>query len=96
MIVIGFNVMEKFYKKHSKAKTPLLAWKKVVESTNFMNLVDLQKTFPSADYVKPYTIFNIGGNKFRLVVIVTYAAGVVKIDRIMTHAEYDKWNKSRR
>ncbi len=49
----------------------------------------------TADYVKPYTIFNIGGNNFRLIAEISYLEKTIIIDSIFTHAEYDKemWKK---
>ena len=49
----------------------------------------LRKTFPSADYVcHRYTIFNVSGNKYRLITILNYEAQVGVIKQIWTHAEY--------
>jgi mRNA interferase HigB len=45
------------------------------------------------DYVPPYTIFDIGGNNYRLVVIVRYRFKKVFVHKVMTHREYDDWNK---
>jgi len=43
--------------------------------------------------VTPFTIFNIAGNKFRLIAIVHYSTGSVFIRQMLTHSEYDKWSK---
>ncbi|HSE86741.1 MAG TPA: type II toxin-antitoxin system HigB family toxin [Candidatus Binatia bacterium] len=58
-------------------------------------LVELKKTFGSADQVKPHMVFNISGNKYRLIAIVDYALQSVSIERVLTHAEYDegRWRK---
>jgi len=66
-----------------------------VESNSFRHLVELKKTFGSADQVKPYTVFNIAGNKFRLIAVVDYALQSVSVECMLTHAEYDegRWRK---
>ena len=66
-----------------------------IESNSFKHFVDLTKTFGSADQVKPYTVFNISGNKYRLITIVDYALRFVLIECMLTHAEYDeaRWRK---
>jgi mRNA interferase HigB len=46
--------------------------------------------FPSADYVRPYTVFNIGGNNCRLIAAISCFEKTIIIDSILTHAEYDK------
>lgn len=52
--------------------------------------MDVRKDFPHADLVGGLTVFNIGGNDFRLVVDIWYAGQVVYVKSVMTHAEYDK------
>ena len=41
----------------------------------------------------PYSVFNVGGNNYRLVVIVRYRFNKVFVQKVMTHREYDDWNK---
>jgi mRNA interferase HigB len=56
----------------------------------WQNLAELKQTFPSADLVKKFTVFNIGGNKYRLIVYIDYECQIIFIRHILTHAEYDK------
>ncbi|TMI36703.1 MAG: type II toxin-antitoxin system HigB family toxin, partial [Betaproteobacteria bacterium] len=46
----------------------------------------------SADYVPPYTIFDVGGNKYRIVTAIHYNRRKVYIRHVLTHAEYDRWS----
>ena len=66
-----------------------------MESNSFKHFVDLKKTLGSADQVKPYTVFDISGNKFRLIAVVDYALQSVSIECVLTHAQYDeeRWRK---
>lgn len=90
MILIGINELHDFFKKHVQSKSALIAWAKLVSEGYYTSFNQLRKTFPSADYVYHiYTIFNISGNKYRLVTMINYDAQVVMIKRIWTHAEYD-------
>jgi mRNA interferase HigB len=86
-IIVGFE------EKHGDAKSPLETWARLIENNDFEHLQDLKQTIKSADYVKPWTVFNIGGNKYRLICVVNYEVKKVVIHDIMTHAEYDrgKW-----
>jgi mRNA interferase HigB len=93
MTVVGKQILEKFIKKHARAGASLRPWLAEAECSEWKTTQDIRSRFNSADFLSDNrVVFNIGGNKFRLVVIAYYAAGILKIDRIGTHAEYDKWN----
>jgi mRNA interferase HigB len=66
-----------------------------MESNSFKHFVELKKTFGSADQVKPYTVFDISGNKYRLIAVVDYGLQSVAVESVLTHAEYGKgrWRK---
>lgn len=92
MKVVGKTILEDFIKKHSRAKSPLSAWLQDAEDSTWKTPKDIKNRYNSADFLSDNrVIFNIGGNNFRLVVIVRYQNGIVMIDRIGTHAQYDKW-----
>ena len=89
MILVGKDKLHGFFKKHAQSKKPLTTWSKLVEESHYKDFNHLRKTFPSADYVHHrYTIFNISGNKYRLVAILNYEAQVIVIKQVWTHAEY--------
>ncbi len=56
----------------------------------FSDINNLRETFASADYVDGLTVFNIGGNKYRLIVTIHYNRHKVYIRNILTHEEYDR------
>ena len=62
----------------------------MIETNSFKHLVELLKTFGSADYVKPYTVFDISGNKHRLVALVDYGLQTVSVEHVLTHEVYDE------
>jgi len=64
-------------------------------TTDFGSFAELRRVFSSADQVGKFTIFNIGGNKYRLIAAIHYNRKKVYIRHILTHAEYDlgRWNK---
>ena len=59
------------------------------------SLVDVRKTYPHADAVGEFTVFNIGGNKYRLATYINYRTGKVYIRHVMTPEAYSKedWKK---
>ncbi len=92
MRVIGTIILDKFSRKHAQSKTPLSAWLAEAQANTWQTTQDVKKRYPSASILsKNRIVFNIGGNKFRLVVVIRYQNGVVQVLRIGTHAEYDKW-----
>ena len=88
--LIGRERISGFFQKHPDSAASLKAWQKNMEANGFQNPVELKRVFGSADYVKPYTVFNVGGNKYRLIGSVDYELGTVFIENVLTHAEYDK------
>ncbi len=98
MHVISQTALEGFWNVHPDAQASLRVWYKRVEKTNFTNLVELQQVFPSADLVGNFIIFNIGGNKYRLIAYVDFEFQKVFIRHVLTHVEYDKekWKRNDR
>jgi mRNA interferase HigB len=84
-----------FGAKYPEAAQPLDRWYRIVKRTDFVSFADLRRIFPSADQVGKLTVFNIGGNKFRLITYIVYASRRVYIRKVLTHKEYDegKWKE---
>jgi len=95
MHVISMKKLREFWEQHPEAEEPLRAWYRIVKKASWENFTDVRAVFPSADVVGHRQeghriVFNIGGNKFRLVVIVFFERGSVYIRHVLTHAEYDR------
>ncbi|WP_414518850.1 type II toxin-antitoxin system HigB family toxin [Nostoc sp. PCC 9305] len=90
MHIISRARLVEFWEKHSNAQTSLRLWYKLTSVAEWQNLVELRQTFPSADQVGNFTVFNISGNNYRLITLVDYKCQKVFIRHILTHAEYDK------
>lgn len=84
-----------FAKKHPYASTPLDTWYRIVKRSDISNFSELRGIFPSADKVDNLTVFNIGGNKIRLISAIHYNTQCLYIRHVLTHKEYDdgKWKK---
>lgn len=96
MHVIAKPALVGFWVKHPDAESPLQAWYRTMESRVFANFNDLRATFASADYVDGLTVFNIGGNKYRLIAAIHYNRRKVFIRVLLTHTEYDRGDWKRR
>ena len=96
MHVIAKPILVGFWLRHPDAASSLRAWYRLMESMSFRHLADLRRTFASVDQVDGLTVFDIGGNKYRLIAAVHYNRQKVYVRAVMTHAEYDLGNWKRR
>jgi mRNA interferase HigB len=89
-----FGRPDKELKRFSAARGPYAVWERVVTSSRWTRFEDVRLTRPDADRVGTCYVFNLGGNKFRLIAKIRFAAGgregVVDVRALLTHAEYDK------
>lgn len=95
MHVISRKALREFWQAHPDAKTSLTRWYKIVKSAEYQTLVELRETFPSADLVGNFVVFNISGNHYRLITSIHFNRGKLYIRDVLTHADYDKgkWKK---
>jgi len=93
MRIIAVSTLREFWSRPGRrdAEQPLRAWVHIVKSAEWSNPTDVKKMFRSADIVaNDRVIFDIGGNKYRLVASVHYRGKRVYVRFIGTHAEYDR------
>src|SRR5579863_9551277 len=95
MRVIKPSRVKQHAREYPDASTGLDAWLKATEAANWRNLQEVRRQFPQADAAtveskRIVTIFNIGGNKYRLIVAIHYNTQRVFVLRFLTHAEYSK------
>jgi len=95
MHVISRKALREFWEKYPNSKTPLSRWFKIMEKQDFGTFAELRSIFPSVDKVDDLIVFNIGGNKYRLIASIHFNRGKVYIRHVLTHGEYDKggWKK---
>lgn len=90
--VIGRETLNVFCRQHADVRSQVNAWLAEVRATKWHNPADLKERYPSASLLEnDRVVFNLKGNKYRLVVKVGYRSQVVRVLKIGTHAEYDKW-----
>lgn len=93
MRIVTFKRIQEFSENHSGAQSALTIWYHTTFSKTWKNLAEIKLTFNSVDYVgNNRYVFNIKGNKYRLIAIISFNAQKVYIRFIGTHAEYDKIN----
>lgn len=95
MNVITRKKLRDYALKHADAAGPLASWHRVVRAARWASIRDVRLIYATADAVtvksgRIVTVFNIGGNKYRLVTAIHYNRQRVYVRLILTHAEYDK------
>lgn len=95
MHIISRKTLIQFWDKNPDSQTSLARWFKIVQKTDFASFADLRTTFPSADKVDQWIVFNVSGNKYRLIASIHFNRNKVYIRHVLTHAEYDRgdWKK---
>lgn len=82
--------MREFWEKYPDSQTPLRRWFKLISKNSFNNIVELRSVTPSADIVDDLIVFNIGGNKYRLITSIHFNRAKVYIRNVLTHDQYSK------
>lgn len=98
MELVNVAKLERGAQRYPQTRMWLAAWRRAVEGAAWTSLVELRRTYPSADgvpigsgrYKVVVTVFNVGGNDYRLLTVVNYAAQRVTVLDVLTHAEYSK------
>ena len=95
MHVITRKRLNEFAEKYPETKSALAHWYGLAKRNNFSNLAELKTIFAAADQVGKFTVFNIGGNKVRLIAAIHYNRNRIYVRAVLTHAEYDegKWKE---
>ena len=92
MHVISRKALAEFWRVHRPAQGPMTAWFKIVKTQYFSNFAAVRQTFNSADQVSGFTVFNTGGEGYRVVAAIHFNRRKLYIRHVFTHAEYDRWS----
>ncbi len=90
MHLITRKTLKVFWQKYPDSKTALERWSRIIQTNDFDSFAQLKLAFSSADLVGKLTVFNIGGNKYRLVTAIHFNRSKVYIRNVLTHKEYDR------
>ena len=96
MHVITRKRLLEFAEKHPHSAEPLDRWYRTVKRIRYNSFTALRKDFPSADVVGEFIVFNIAGNKYRLITAIHFNRGIIFIRHVLTHKQYNKnkWKKN--
>lgn len=90
MRVITNRRLLEFSATHRDARGALQAWRKTMENADFASFAELRKVFGAVDKVGGLHVFNIAGNKYRLIAFLHFDKQLCYIKHVLTHTEYDK------
>lgn len=93
MHIISHKKLRDFYETpgHEDSKVALERWYDIVQNATWHNFADIREDFPSTDFEgNQHYVFNIRGNRYRLVVVVKFTIERVFVRFVGTHSEYDK------
>lgn len=91
MRIISRKRLRELGERYPDAMTPLDDWYSLVRMKEYRTPAEVKADFRSVSFISPdVTVFNIGGNKYRLSVSIRFQQGIVYIRRVMTHEEYDR------
>jgi mRNA interferase HigB len=95
MHVITRKRLNEFATKYPETNNALADWYRQMKTGDFSSIAEIREIFPTADKVGRLTVFNVGGNKVRLVAAIHYNRKKVYIRAVLTHVEYDagKWKE---
>jgi mRNA interferase HigB len=95
MRIIKRATLAAFWERNPQARSGLLYWHKLAAKARWTCLQDVRATFPHADGVpvasgRNVVVFNVAGNKYRLITAIHYNRQLAFTLMVLTHAEYDK------
>jgi mRNA interferase HigB len=88
--ILGTALATGFARKHPKARNAMARFLEIAGEAAWTNLIDVKRTFASADYAAGRIIFDVRGNKYRVIASVDFKEQLLVIERVLTHQEYDR------
>ncbi len=87
------EALHAFSCRHADVDQQVKAWVAEARQARWRKPVDIKQRYPHASFLEgDRVVFNLKGNQYRLLVRVGYESQIVRVQKIGTHAEYDKWN----
>jgi mRNA interferase HigB len=93
MRIITERRIREFWAKNKLSESAFRDWVQVVRHADWQSFPDVRNSFNHVDFHNKLTIFDVGGNKFRIITKIEYPKHLVFIKFVLTHAEYDEHSK---
>lgn len=96
MNALTLTVLIAFWTDHPDAEKPLREWYRLVRSREYGSFAEVKADFGSADWVQGFIVFDMGGNKYRLIVRPNFDGKRFYIQGVYTHKQYNAWTRQLR
>jgi mRNA interferase HigB len=95
MHIISRKKLREFWESEKRAETPLDNWYRVAKKASWKDLTEVCADYPYADLFGKCIVFNVGGNKYRLITKIEFLKQAIYVKFVLTHKEYDinAWKK---
>ena len=90
MHVVSHKAIRIFCEEYPHARSAMDHWYRVIKRATWSSVAEVKQSFRTADCVAPHVVFDIGGNKYRLIAEMNFMRRVLFIRSIMMHKEYEK------
>ena len=91
MRLISNKALREFAARQREVDAPLQAWRKLIESGTFGSFAELKRVFSSVDKAGDYVVFNIAGNRYRLIAPIHFNTQTLYVRAVLIQPEYDHW-----
>lgn len=92
MKILARHILENFKRKHTDVRSQIDAWESEAKDANWEKPSDVKQRYVTASILSnDHVVFNLKGNKYRLLVQVNYRNKIILIKKVGTHQEYMKW-----
>ena len=91
MHLISNKALRDFSARHPESNSPLQAWRRIIERSSPRSFADLKQLWNSTDKAGNFYVFNVGGNKYRVIAAVHFDRQMLYVRHVFTHPEYDDW-----
>lgn len=91
MHIISKRTLREFWAIHPPSINALMHWHTTLDFAQANDFAALRSTFNTVDRVGGYVVFNVGGDKYRIITDVVFRTQTVFIKHVFTHKEYDSW-----
>jgi len=88
--ILSRRKLREFWTARPESMVPLDRWYRTAKRARWATFADVRRTFGSADLVGDYVVFNVGGNKYRIIAAFHFDRGFLYVRHVLTHADYDK------
>ena len=81
MMILGYERIEKALRQHADSRNPMKAWLKLATAARWKSMTEVRLFYPHADAVGSCTVFNIKGNKYRLITAIDHGRQIISRSR---------------